>query len=160
MGKPASFDLSCHSRPSPPGFPPFFLSVIPAFLPLRHSRPLPRHSREGGNLDGERRWMSWERRRLARKGAVSPESGFVRLVSDWQTLNPYSDWRDLRLWRKAQAGQNKILKILILTKTRRPPLSPAHSREGGNPDGFSQARHTKSSTNGSQRIPSPFTGEG
>ena len=35
---------------------------------------------------------------------------------------------------------------------------PRHSRESGNPDACSQDRHPKSSTNSSQRIPSPFMG--
>ena len=35
-----------------------------------------------------------------------------------------------------------------------------HSRESGNPNDCSQASHQKSSTNSSQRIPSPFMGEG
>ena len=39
-------------------------------------------------------------------------------------------------------------------------FSPRHSRESGNPDDCSQANHPKSSTNSSQRIPSPFMGEG
>ena len=34
---------------------------------------------------------------------------------------------------------------------------PRHSRESGNPEGCSQARRPKSSTNSSQRIPSPFS---
>ena len=33
-----------------------------------------------------------------------------------------------------------------------------HSRESGNPDDCSQARHPKSGMNSSQRIPSPFMG--
>ena len=37
-------------------------------------------------------------------------------------------------------------------------LLPRHSRESGNPDDCSQARRPKSSTNSSQRIPSPFMG--
>ena len=37
-------------------------------------------------------------------------------------------------------------------------FSPRHSRESGNPEGCSQARHLKSSANSSQRIPSPFMG--
>ena len=37
---------------------------------------------------------------------------------------------------------------------------PGHSRESGNPDGYNQSSHSKSSTNSSQRIPSPFMGEG
>jgi len=41
-----------------------------------------------------------------------------------------------------------------------PALYPRHSRESGNPDDCIQARHLKSSTNSSQRIPSPFMGEG
>jgi len=42
----------------------------------------------------------------------------------------------------------------------RPPLLPRHSRESGNPDGCSQARYPKSSTNRERQIPSPFMGEG
>ena len=41
-----------------------------------------------------------------------------------------------------------------------PAFSPRHSRESGNPDDCSQSNHPKSSTNSSQRIPSPFMGEG
>ena len=48
---------------------------------------------------------------------------------------PYSSWRNFRLWRKAQAGRNEILKIplilkiLILTNWAPPPLD---SRFRGN----------------------------
>ena len=37
-------------------------------------------------------------------------------------------------------------------------FSPRHSRESGNPEGCSQARQLKSSTNSSRRLPSPFMG--
>ena len=41
-----------------------------------------------------------------------------------------------------------------------PTFQPRHSREGGNPDCFSQARHLKSGANGERQIPSPLMGEG
>ena len=42
--------------------------------------------------------------------------------------------------------------------TRAPPLpiSPRHSREGGNPDGFSQDCRPKPSVNRGRQIPSPY----
>ena len=47
-------------------------------------------------------------------------SGFYRLVCDWRALIRIHAWRNLRLWRKAQARRIEILKIptiLILTRT-------------------------------------------
>ena len=85
----------------------------------------------------------------------------ARIASD-KSLSPF-----LAPVIPAEAGiQTVAIKPAARNQAPRPaggsllPIIPRHSRESGNPDGCSQAHYPKPSLNSSQRIPSPFMGEG
>ena len=112
--------------------------------------------------------LGWQTPRLCQNQDLRDYRIFRILPSRLRaaSAHPYSSWRDLRLWRKGQSGRGEILKIppilkiLILTKRAVARRVPRHSREGGNPDDFSQDCCPKSSMNRSQWLHSTFMGEG
>ena len=103
---------------------------------------------------------SFPRKRESRRLQPSPPP---EIKYKQQSSDPF-----LPLWEKARMNARRVQARLCGRDARAPrdkpaPVSvlfPRHSRESGNPDDRSQASHPKSSTNSSQRIPSPFMGEG
>ena len=137
----------------------------PRLIRRRHSNPL-RTRRLGLPSD---RSLQGRRRREAPAAVVrqAGEGGVGRVgISRSRTeFDAMARWRDgAKGW-----GNGGITPPIFDSHSRAMPFHsrvlsfhsralPRHSRESGNPDGFSQVRYPKSSTNRNQRIPSPFMG--